>query len=291
MCQQPPLGSIDSTTRFIPIEKSLLFRTSAAKGNPEGRAILRTAYVAWWRKKRLEEIEATGVERDLVGIPLIGVPPELFASDAGSQQRSALEQWKNIGRNLRVDEQACVIYPLDYTEEGNQTVKIELASASGNRLFDTGSIIERYSTQIAMTVLADVILIGHGSMGSFALAESKQGLFFTAMQQFLTSVAEVINTHAIPRLFDLNGMARPEGYPRFAPGIIKQTDTSALTESLERLGRAGMPLFPDASLEAHLRGILGLPEPSDEDEQLVSPDGRDQRPGFPDNEDQQLGLE
>jgi hypothetical protein len=42
-------------TTVIPIEKSLLFRTSIAKGNPEGVSLLRTAYRSWYFKKRLEE--------------------------------------------------------------------------------------------------------------------------------------------------------------------------------------------------------------------------------------------
>lgn len=49
----------------IPIEKSLLFRVSTAKGNPEGRSFLRNAYRPWYVKKRLEEIEMIGAERDL----------------------------------------------------------------------------------------------------------------------------------------------------------------------------------------------------------------------------------
>ena len=45
-----------------------------AKGNPEGRRILRDAYRAWYFKKRLEEFEAIGVERDLAGMPVGKVP-------------------------------------------------------------------------------------------------------------------------------------------------------------------------------------------------------------------------
>ena len=40
---------------FIPIEKSLLFRTSTHKGNPEGRSILRNAWRAYTLKKQIED--------------------------------------------------------------------------------------------------------------------------------------------------------------------------------------------------------------------------------------------
>ena len=51
----------------IPMEKCLLFRTQTHKNNPEGRSILRNAYRSWYFKKRIEEIEGVGIERDLAG--------------------------------------------------------------------------------------------------------------------------------------------------------------------------------------------------------------------------------
>ena len=49
---------------FIPIEKALLFRTESAKNNPEGRSLLRNAFRDWYYKKRIQELEAIGIERE-----------------------------------------------------------------------------------------------------------------------------------------------------------------------------------------------------------------------------------
>jgi hypothetical protein len=57
MIQMPPP---DYIPRRIPIEKSLLFRPKAHKGNPEGSSILRNAYIPWFFKKSLQRIEAIG---------------------------------------------------------------------------------------------------------------------------------------------------------------------------------------------------------------------------------------
>ena len=65
----------DYTLHFIPIEKALLFRTTTNKNNPEGRSILRNAYRPWYFKRRIEEIEAIGIERDLAGFPIMYVDP------------------------------------------------------------------------------------------------------------------------------------------------------------------------------------------------------------------------
>ena len=59
----------------IPLSRGLLFRTEVTRDNPEGRSLLRNAYRPWYFKKRMEEIEGIGVERDLAGLPVI-TPPE-----------------------------------------------------------------------------------------------------------------------------------------------------------------------------------------------------------------------
>ena len=61
---------------FIPIERGLLFRTSTKLNNPKGRSILRSAYTSWYYQKRIQTIEAIGIERDLAGLPVALVPPQ-----------------------------------------------------------------------------------------------------------------------------------------------------------------------------------------------------------------------
>ena len=51
----------------------------------------------------------------------------------------------------------------------------------------TGPIIERHSRHIAMTAMADFILLGHEAVGSFALADSKTDLFGVALGGLFTS--------------------------------------------------------------------------------------------------------
>jgi hypothetical protein len=62
----------------IPLSRGLLFRTEVTRDNPEGRSLLRNAYRPWYFKKRMEEIEGIGVERDLAGLPVI-TPPKAVA--------------------------------------------------------------------------------------------------------------------------------------------------------------------------------------------------------------------
>lgn len=245
------------TELFIPIESALLFRTTSHKGNPEGRSILRNAYRSWWFLKRLEEIEAIGVERDVAGIPTAGIPPELFNSNL-PEHVSAYNMWKSLVTNLRNDEQAGILYPLSYDEHGNPRTKIELLSTAGQKQFNTDAIIARYRTDIALAALSDVILLGHEKVGTHALAVTKEDLFLRGLEAQLDMIAAVLNDHAVPRLFRLNGWPT-DNLPTLEHGEIRSIGILDLTQAVLNLAQAGMPFFPDPGTEQHIRTLLDLP--------------------------------
>lgn len=236
----------------IPIERSLLFRFASHKDNPEGRSILRSAYRSWYFKKRIEDIEGVGIERDLAGIPVIYRSAELASQDA---------EFKKILRNIRRDEQEGLLLPMVYDENGKELLRFELMSSPGQRQINITQVIDRYDKRIAMTVLADFILLGQQSVGSFALASSKTELFATAIGAVLKSIAEVMNRYAIPRLLAVNGIAPkgPKGMPQLVPGDLETPDLQQLGAWITALAGAGAPLFPDDELENHLRKISNLP--------------------------------
>ena len=167
MTQMPPP---DYGTFTIPMAKALLFRTKSRKNNPEGRSILRNAYRSWYFKRRIQEIEGIGIERDLAGFPVIYGPEgnDIWNMDISGNAESLL-MLETMVRNIRRDEMEGLVLPHGY--------KLELLSTGGNRQFDTNAIINRYDTRIAMTVLADFIFLGHDKTGSWALSSDKTELF------------------------------------------------------------------------------------------------------------------
>jgi hypothetical protein len=242
----------------IPIEKALLFRASTARNNPEGRSILRNAYRAWRFKKTIEEIEAIGMERDLAGMPVAYVPPSMLSSAATNAEVSARSAIENLVRGIKRNENEGILFPLAYDSEGRQTYKLELLNAGGNRQFDTDKIITRYDQRIAMTVLADFILLGHANVGSFALGASKIDLFTTAIGQIAQSIAETFNQHALPRLLKLNGMDTSRA-PELTFGEITHVDLALLADFIQKASASGA-LIIDQGMDEYLRLISGLPE-------------------------------
>jgi hypothetical protein len=244
--------------QFLPINKCLLFRTTSARGNPEGRSAIRNAFVPWWFKKRIEETEAIGIERDLAGFPVAWVPFDYLTDAATPAQQQALDEFKRQVRNIRRDEQEGAVWPLAYDENGNKLYDLTLLSTGGQRQFDTDKIVSRYDQRIAMSVLADFILLGHENVGSKSLGSSKIDLFMAALEAWLYHIADVFNTHAIPRLLRLNGVDVRMA-PKLTFGSIQPVDLDVLAKFLTAMAGAGMPLFPDEDLDSYLRTTAGLP--------------------------------
>lgn len=253
MTQMPPP---DFGLLTIPIEKAMLFRTESAKDNPEGRSILRNAYRSWYFKRRLQEIEAIGIERDLAGLPVITGPEGLDLWDiddpeAVKTNAALIKMVKNIRRN----EFEGLVLPYGY--------KAELLSTGGSRQFDTNAVINRYDTKMAQTVLADFIMLGHEKVGSFALSSDKTELFSIAIGSFLDVICETFNNQGIPSLIDING-SHFEGitdYPKLIHGDIEDVDLVKLSAFIKDLTGAGV-LLPDENLEDYVREVAKLPERS-----------------------------
>ena len=245
----------------IPVEKFLLFRTTVEKNNPEGLSILRGAYRPWFMKRTIENIEGIGIERDLAGLPMAFVPPELLSVNASDSQRALLGAIKNMTVNVRRNEQEGMVFPLAYDDEGHQLYDFKLLSSGGSRQFDTNAVINRYDHRIAMTMLADFMLMGQEKVGSFALATSKTSLFTTAIGAFLDMICEVFNRYGIPRLVMLNDFDISD-YPRLNHGDIGSVDLAELGTYITQLTAAGMPLFPNPELEKHFLDIAGIPSGS-----------------------------
>ncbi len=139
--------------------------------------------------------------------------------------------------------------------------KLELLSTGGERQFDTNKIIERYDTRIAMTVLADFVLLGHQDVGSFALSSNKTHMFAMAICSYLDIICETFNSKAIPQLLAMNGdhFGDVTDYPTLTHGDVEDTDIGPLGDFLSKMTTAGL-IVPDEEIEDYLREVSGLPD-------------------------------
>ncbi len=251
----------DFQTVFIPSRKMLLFRPSSFKSNPEGRSIFRSAWKPYYFKKKLETIEAIGIERDLSGYPTLSVPGEIFGKSDEAQERR--EYAEKIVTRVRKDEQMGAVLPPNW--------ELELLSAQGTRNVDVDQVITRYSIQMAQSLLSDVIMLGHYAQGSYGLSEQKYELFVVALDSWLESIDEVFNKYAIPRLLRLNGITDEARYPKMGHNEVGKIDGTTLANALFRLSNVNM-IQPDNELEKYLRNFFGLPQKDLDSKRPIDPD-------------------
>lgn len=260
MWQLVPTGS---EPYFIPIEKSLLFRTKNINNNPEGRSMLRNAVRSYGFLKRIQEIEATGIERDMSGYPVIEAPEDLFDPQASDAQKKMLAFLQTLVQDIRRDEREGAVIPCELNSEGKPTgYKLRLVSTGGQRAIAIGDVVKRYESRIAMTVLAEFIMLGMDKVGSFSAHSSKTDVFAIALGSMLDRISAVFNRFAIPRLCAYNGCPT-ELVPTLVHGDLAPPPLDEIAKYVSGLSSSGMLMY-DKKLERKLREFAGLPEPEED---------------------------
>lgn len=235
-------------TMTIPLHKGLLFRTKVAQDNPEGRSLMRNAYRPWYFKKRIEEIEGIGIERDLAGLPMITTPEDIDIWDPmNADARRAKQTAESLVRNVRRDRSEGVVLPHGW--------ELKLLSTGGSRQFDTNGIINRYDNRIAITMLADIVMMGGDKVGSFALGEVKKSLLAASLEALIQHIADTFNTYAVPKLFKFNYFPGITGTPMIKPGEVETPD---IKEMAFLLRAGGLKVDKDLALMNLLRRLISL---------------------------------
>ena len=243
----------------IPRSKFLLFRTGKHRGDPFGKSPLRDAYLAWRFLTQLEELEALGVAKDLNGIPVLSLPPQVLSADGDQEQRLYFE---NAIRNLQVGEQMGIILPSLYDEQGKPLYKIELLSSDGKKNFDLNKIKEYYRGLIFISLFADILLQGVTTTGSFALGSIKNSLSGAYAERLISNIAEVIQNDLIRQTYEINSWPT-ERMGKLDFDGLDNTDVESLSKYLQRVASVGLLEKDRAVLNAVRQGIGIDPLPED----------------------------
>lgn len=262
--------------RALPIEKCLLFRTTAHRGNPEGRSVFRsgwTAYTAW---KELAETMLVVAQRGLPGIPVGKVPPEVVEGGDGAAG-TANTEWNTILRQIRNDEQAYVLMPLDYDANGHPRYDLDFLSGVSSVDYIAG--LTYWGQMMAMSVLADVMMLGHQKVGTEALARTKLEMLVASMNGLHDSIAATFNDHAIPRLMILND-APLELAPRLVPSAIEDIDLEAFADGLNSIANLGVPVVENKAFVRWMLSQFGAPAEALDEQDEIDPPPRELQPNL-----------
>ena len=240
-------GSFMGEVTTIPMSKMLHATFRSRKGNPQGRALLRSIYRPWRFAKNLENFEGIGVERDVGGMPVLELPAEKL-TDA-----EITEVKKNLAA-MKADEASYVIIPQGATLT---------AYSGGSRRGASREIIRDYHKLIQMRFFAQFLSLGMETVGSQALVQGSQDFFMLALQSLQEEIVEVWNQQLVPYLFGFNEFSVTE-LPKIVWAQPGHEDIAALVQAYSTAKAAGI-MTPTREDEVHLRDAMGLPElPDDE---------------------------
>jgi hypothetical protein len=283
----------------IPLSRCLHFRAGGYRGSPEGESVLRPAWVDWDAINKLQQIEAIGIERDLAGLPFAGLPSEYLGANRTPEQQALYQAVQRIITGIRNNDQAGVIFPLEYDDNKMPRFEFKLISSGGARQFDTSAVISRRATYMTMALLADFLMVGHGKTGSYALSADKTRLFTTAIAAWIDVIANVINDQAIKPLLRINGID-PKLTPILRPGPLDDADLKGTADYFKALLPLIQILSPEDKLSvvSYLFDLADFPKPTTtaadlkaeeekaaEEAAKIAQQGQDQAQQDPDEQD------
>lgn len=249
-------------THYIPVNKSLYYRTTSINGDPSGRSVLRNAYTSYEYLNNLQSIEAIAVERELAGIPVARIPAEYLSNDASSAQAGFVNNLRQILRDVKFNEQGYIILPSDTypDKDGAPTnvrlVDVELMASNGKRNIDIDPIVKRYQHDIARSVLSEFLLLGSQG-GSYALSKSKTDLFLRALESYIQAIVDVLNKQLVERLWELNGL-NYDLMPRIEAGDVAPHDLREIAAFLRNLNGANIDVSTHPEVIQDLMDIAEL---------------------------------
>jgi hypothetical protein len=247
---------------YIPLNKSLYYRTTSINGDPSGRSILRNAYTSYEYLNNIQAIEAIAVERELAGIPVARIPAEYLSGDASSAQAGFVQNLQQILRDVKFNEQGYIILPSDtYPDKdgapsSTRLVDIELMASNGKRNIDINPIVSRYQHDIARSVLSEFLLLG-SSGGSYALSKSKTDLFLRALESYIQAIVDVLNKQLVERLWQLNGL-NYDLMPTIEAGDVAPHDLREVSSFLRNLNGADIDVSAHPEVVSDLMSIAEI---------------------------------
>lgn len=250
----------------IPRKKFMLFRVDAKRDNPEGNSPLRGCYNAWLFRRQIEEQEAIGITRDMNGMPTLYLPPRYMSEDASDSEKAIFEYYKNVIRNIQMNEQSGLILPQAFDPESRKELfKFELTSTQGGKMYDTDTIIKRWDNKILMVLFADMLKMGQDQVGSYSLAGAKTNIMAMAIEARLKEIQDTLNNDLIPQLFALNGeILTAKELPKLCYGDLDEVDLDEFSKAIQRMGSVGA-LELDRPMANKIReSIKVVPKPMDE---------------------------
>ena len=222
-------------------ERLLVITHDMEGANYKGTSILRQARKDWFIKERLQRINQVAIEKRAAGID-VGTLPD----NAKPEQQTAFE---SVLQTIRTHERAYVVEPSGH--------KYRIEGISG-AVLDPLPSIQYADVMILRSILADFLVAGTGSEGSFALVRDRSSFFLMSLGAIADELRAPINRYLIPQWVNWNWPNVTE-YPELTHSRLDRRDVGAIADALKGLIPVGV-ITPGDEVEREMRELLEMPD-------------------------------
>lgn len=241
-------------------DKVLMFKLNADLDNPLGRSVLNRCYMPWKKLEIVSEYELIGVAKNLSGVLKVKAPAEYiqdYLNNPTSDNAKYMDDLINQAELLHAGKSCVSVIPSDSTQNGVSMFDITTIGNSDGNDMDTNAIIKRLEGSILTTLYTDILMLGQGGGGSFALSDSKTTLLTLVIESILKAISRGFE-HSIKVAHDLNDVTMTGSVSLEFEGI-EALDFDSFTRGMQRLVDANI-LTPDDKLEKSVREKAKLGE-------------------------------
>jgi hypothetical protein len=222
----------------IPVERLVAYVYEREGGDWTGSSLLRPAYKHWILKDQGLRTWAQTIDRNGMGVPHYTASEEEESLDAGTRLAQSYRSGSAAGG------------------AGPYGSRMELLGVQG-ALPNIDGFVRYQDELIARAVLAHFMNLGQAQgTGSFALGASFMDFFIMSLEGLATLVAQTATHHIVEDLVDIN-FGPEEPAPQIVADPIGRNPNAVVT-AVQALIAAGA-IFPDPSLDAFVRQVVGLP--------------------------------
>ena len=230
----------------IPKEVLSIFTINKEGQNYQGISLLRPCYGCYFRKQTYQKLNAIGIEKFAIGIPIGTIPLGAENSTSRVALEKALSDFCTHQSNYIVKTEG---FDVDVKFNSYDPQKIEVA-------------IQNEDLRMAKSFMASFLELGVNVGGSQALSSDLSMFFKTSLEYIVDIIESEFNKVIIPELIRLN-FPDAKKFPHLYISGVTDENGLEFSQIMTNLTNSGN-IVPDMELEKYLRTRYGLPEKSDE---------------------------
>lgn len=253
--QQQPEG-----LKPLPRDKFAIMVWNPSFQNWYGTSDLEAAYRGWWAKENSYRWLAMFLER-------LGIPPIFGMYDARNYTPSQIDDLKKVFENLQASTFGLI--PAPNGAESFNFAKLEVTAAA-DKVFIPA--INMFNIDIARGILMPSLLglTPENAVGSQARAEQIFDMLMMLISHDRARIEQYVNGQLLKPLLDVNYTLKE--YPRFSFFPVKDDVKVELYKTWLEFVKLGACDAQEED-EAHVRDMLGMPEPGGKKKTLLPQSG------------------